>query len=85
MDTTDQIYFYDWALTPNMIWVDLNDINWDEIEDTLMLHPQIPELEGNVLCDFTTLDGDYPELEACAMPEEGPEDTSSLRGGFAVE
>jgi hypothetical protein len=63
----DQKYYFDWAFTPNMVWVDLNEVSWDELNgQSIKLHPQDIELVGNVLCNFVTLDGDDPELGVCA-------------------
>ncbi|KAL7454871.1 hypothetical protein ACHAWC_009083 [Mediolabrus comicus] len=62
----DQIYYFDWAFTPNMVWVDLNEVAWDELNgQSIKLHPQDIELVGNVLCNFVTLDGEDPELGVC--------------------
>lgn len=66
IDTTNKIYFFDWLETPNMVWVDLGDVNFDSLPGVLTLKPQDIELVGNVLCDFTTLDGEDPMLEGCA-------------------
>ena len=40
-----------------MFWVEVDDIDFDSLEEPLMLWPQNSELVGNVLCDFTTMDG----------------------------
>lgn len=61
-----------------MIWVDLNEVPWDELDGrTLMLKPQDVELEGNSLCDFVTLDSEDPELEICATATETEASKSS--------
>ena len=87
--STDQIYFFDWLFTPNMIWVDLNEVPWDELDGrTLMLKPQDVELEGNSLCDFVTLDSEDPELEICATETDAAKSSSgsSVKGlaGWAL-
>ena len=70
-----------------MIWVDLNEVPWDELDgQTLMLKPQDTELVGNSLCDFVTLDSEDPELEICATataPET--EATSKPSSGSIVK
>ena len=49
-----------------MVWVDLNEVSWDELNgQSIKLHPQDIELVGNVLCNFVTLDGEDPGLGAC--------------------
>ena len=70
IDVTDQIYFFDWLYTPNMIWVELKEIDWDTVPGILTLRPQDIDLVGNVLCEFDTLDGEDPMLPAC-MGDEG--------------
>ena len=64
-DVTDQVYFFDWHYTPNMIWIDLNAIPWESLPGTLKLLPQDAALEGNALCNFVTLDDANPNLEGC--------------------
>mmetsp|Transcript_16994 Transcript_16994/g.29993 ORF Transcript_16994/g.29993 Transcript_16994/m.29993 type:complete len:469 (-) Transcript_16994:154-1560(-) len=66
VDVTDKIYFFDWLLTPNMVWVDLQEIEWGSVPGILMLKPQDIDLVGNVLCEFTTLDGEDSTLDGCA-------------------
>lgn len=61
------------------IWIDVGSIDWDDIEETLMLQPQDVDLVGDVICDFTTLDGEDPGLcddETKAAAKE----SSGLRG-----
>ena len=52
-------------MTPNVIWIDQGEFDWEDIPETLTLQPQDVELVGNVLCDFKTLDGDDPKLAMC--------------------
>ena len=52
-------------MTPNMFWVEVDDIDFDSLEEPLMLWPQNSELVGNALCDFTTMDGEDPKLAVC--------------------
>ena len=53
-------------MTPNVIWIDQGEFDWEDIPETLTLKPQDAELVGNVLCDFKTLDGEDPKLAMCA-------------------
>ena len=66
-------------MTPNMFWVEVDDIDFDSLEEPLMLWPQNSELVGNVLCDFTTMDGEDPKLTVCE-PEALPVPALGLRG-----
>ena len=52
-------------MTPNVIWIDQGEFDWEDIPETLTLKPQDLELVGNVLCDFKTLDGENPKLAMC--------------------
>jgi len=52
-------------MTPNVIWIDQGEFDWEDIPETLTLKPQDAELVGNVLCDFKTLDGEDPKLALC--------------------
>ena len=63
---TDKVYYFDWFMTPNVIWIDQGEFDWEDIPETLTLKPQDVELVGNVLCDFKTLDGEDPKLAMCA-------------------
>ncbi len=58
--------------TPNMVWIELQEIDWDAVPGVLQLKPQDIDLVGNVLCDFETLDGEDPDLPACG--DEGDDD-----------
>ena len=84
IDNTDQIYFYDWLLTPDMVQVELEEIDRESLPGTLMLKPQADiEITDNNLCDFTTLDGDDPMLEECA--ETAASERSVGIRGVAIE
>lgn len=75
IDVTDQIYFFDWLPTPNMVWVELQEIEWDSVPGILMLKPQGIDLVGDVLCDFETLDGGDPMLPNCMDDGEANDDS----------
>ena len=50
----------------------MNQIDWDELDGrTLTLKPQDPNLVGNVLCEFKTLDGEDPGLKICGGKSDG--------------
>jgi hypothetical protein len=85
VDVNNQIYYYNWLLTPNMVWVELQDIDWDSLPGTLTLKPQGIDLVGNVLCNFETLDGKDPMLEGCAETFAMKMAKNLLRGARVVE
>ena len=62
-----------------MVWVDLQEIEWGSVPGILMLKPQDIDLVGNVLCEFTTLDGEDSTLDGCA------ETSPNLTDGVSVE
>ena len=66
-------------MTPNVIWIDQGEFDWEDIPETLTLKPQNEKLVGNVLCDFETLDGEDPKLAMCDEDEEVS--TLSTSGG----
>ena len=53
------------TMTPNLVWVDLGEFDWEDIPETLTLKPQDVELTGNVLCNFETLDIGWRRPKAC--------------------
>jgi penicillin V acylase-like amidase (Ntn superfamily) len=48
-DLKNKIYYFYATKTPNVIWVDLNQIKFDSNEKVLELHPDNPSFVGNVL------------------------------------
>ena len=93
VDLTDKVYYFDWALTPNLVWFDLGEIDWESLPGILQVQPQGIDLAGNVLCDMTTLEGEDPMLAECAeeksiaLAEEKSTllGISSLRGTAVLE
>ena len=75
---TNKVYYFDWFMTPNVVWVDQGAFDWEDIPETLTLKPQNEKLVGNVLCDFETLDGEDPKLAMCDDEEVS---TLSTSGG----
>ncbi len=47
-DLTDKVYYFHWVLHPNVIWVDLDKLNFDEGQPVLALNPRVPTLAGDV-------------------------------------
>mmetsp|Transcript_21971 Transcript_21971/g.48886 ORF Transcript_21971/g.48886 Transcript_21971/m.48886 type:complete len:422 (+) Transcript_21971:41-1306(+) len=73
IDTQDKVYYFDWLYTPNMIWIRLEDIDWETLEAPLYLDPKHDiDLAGHVLCDFMTHDDEDPGLPVCN--EEGDDE-----------
>ncbi len=65
-----------------MVWVAMDEINWESVPGPLILKPQDEELEGNVLClcAFETLDGEDPMLDGCTEMAADSEESAGLRG-----
>ena len=72
------------TMTPNLVWVDLGEFDWEDIPETLTLKPQDVELTGNVLCNFETLDGEDPKLAMCVDVEEVSTLTATSGGKVKV-
>jgi len=58
IDLNNQVYYFNWLTTPNIIWVDLNDVDFDTLDKYYYLRPQDNDLVANVMCDFVDEDGD---------------------------
>ena len=70
---SSKVYYYKTQLTPNTIWVDLEEAAdmgvLDEGKPNLRLAPQDEALVGNVLCDFKTIDDNETAPDECMEKE----------------
>lgn len=51
-DVTNRVYYFDWALTPNIVWVELDKLNFDKGEPVKQINPRQPNLVGEVSAGF---------------------------------
>ena len=47
-DCTNKVWYFDWTLNPNIVWVDLKNLNFDEDQPVKVLNPRNPNLVGEV-------------------------------------
>ena len=52
IDVTNSVYYFNWLETPNIIWVDIANVDFDSLDTYYYLRPQDPELVADVKCDF---------------------------------
>jgi len=51
-DLTNKVYYFDWALTPNIVWVELRNLDFSEGQPVKELNPRQPNLVGEVSGSF---------------------------------
>jgi len=51
-DVSNRVYYFDWALTPNIVWVELDKINFDKDQPVRKINPRQPNLVGEVSASF---------------------------------
>jgi len=51
-DVTNKVYYYDWSLTPNIVWVELRNLDFSEGQPVKEVNPRIPQLVGEVSGSF---------------------------------
>lgn len=54
-DVTNRVYYFDWSLTPNIIWVSLDKLNFDKDQPVKQINPRQPNLVGDVSGSFEAL------------------------------
>jgi len=47
-DCTNKVWYFDWTLNPNVVWVDLNNLNFSEDQPVKVINPRNPALVGDV-------------------------------------
>ena len=47
-DVTNKVWYFDWSLNPNIVWVDLKTLNFGEGQPVKVLNPRNPSLVGDV-------------------------------------
>ena len=52
-DFKNRIFYFNWAQNPNIVWVDLDDIDFSEGTSVRMADPKNPALVGNIAGSFT--------------------------------
>lgn len=77
-DVTNNEYYFNWLTTPNVIWLELDDVDFDNLDsDTYYkLEPQNPDFVGNVMCDMTDDDGNV--MPGCDDVDESSSATGLL-------
>ena len=51
-DVTNKVYYFDWALTANIVWVDLKNLDFTEGRPVKEINPRQPNLVGEVSASF---------------------------------
>jgi len=51
-DVTNKVYYFDWALTPNIVWIELRNLDFSEGQPVKVVNPRIPQLVGEVSASF---------------------------------
>jgi len=64
-DVTTSIYYFNWLLTPNLIWVDLSHVDFETIDTYYSVRPQNPDLVGDVTCEMTDKDKEGKTMPEC--------------------
>jgi penicillin V acylase-like amidase (Ntn superfamily) len=52
-DLTHRVFYFDWVLHPNVVWIELGKMNFSEGQPMKMLDPADPKLAGDVTGHFT--------------------------------
>jgi len=55
-DCTNKVWYFDWSQNPNVIWVELRNLNFDEDQPVKVLNPRNPSLAGEVSRAFEPVD-----------------------------
>ena len=51
-DVTNKVYYFNWVKNPNMIWIELKNLDFSAGKPVLVLNPRQPSLVGNVSRSF---------------------------------
>ena len=51
-DVTNKVYYFNWVKNPNIIWIELNKLDFSEGKPVLVLNPRNPSLVGDVSRSF---------------------------------
>ncbi len=51
-DLTNKVFYFDWALTPNIVWVEIKNLDFSEGQPVKELNPRQPNLVGEVSGSF---------------------------------
>jgi len=51
-DLTNKVYYFDWALTPNIVWVELRNLDFSKGQPVKEVNPRIPSLVGEISGSF---------------------------------
>lgn len=57
-DVTHGTYYFNWAKNPNIVWVELDRLDFSEGKPVMMLDPRNPSLVGDVSRSFTEAKGE---------------------------
>ncbi|MFA0813542.1 linear amide C-N hydrolase [Microbulbifer epialgicus] len=55
MDLDKKIYYFNWVKNPNIIWVDLNNIDFSNKKGKRIIDPKNPDLVGDITGAFKSL------------------------------
>lgn len=78
-DLTNKVYYFNWLTTPNVIWVDLNEIDFDSLDKYYYVRPQQVDLVGNVMCDF--VDKNDTSMPSCDVEVSDVQDSATNGDG----
>ena len=51
-DVSNKVWYFDWALNPNIVWVDLKKVNFDADQPVKFVNPRLPNLVGDISGSF---------------------------------
>jgi len=51
-DLTNKVFYFDWTLNPNIVWVELRNLDFSEGQPVKEVNPRIPSLVGEVSGSF---------------------------------
>jgi len=54
--SSSKVYYFNWVKNPNMIWIELEILDFSAGKPVLVLNPRQPSLVGNVSRSFETVE-----------------------------
>ena len=54
-DCTNKVWYFDWSMNPNVIWVELKNLDFSEGQPVRVLNPRNPSMVGEVSRAFETV------------------------------
>ena len=55
-DLTNKIWYFDWSKNPNIVWVELDKLKFDEGQPVKFVNPRQPGLVGEISGSFEPVD-----------------------------